>query len=184
MCYNTKDFSLLILLALNLLYFTRSHRSILRGRLRIFRYTKKKWTVLSVFNSCSIRCPVDFICCLLFVRTTFRTSYEDLKCTLRPVPVSEFSSVFRKRQLSRCDTFLLRLVGNANYTSAVATRACRSSNAHKLHLFSLLSSFFSPYHDHPLAFATNLSQWPEVKRNLSGISQLSIKPRTCAYNSL
>lgn len=81
------------------------------------------------------RRSVDFICYLLFAPTASRTSYEDLKCTLRPAPVSEFSSVFRKRQLSRRETFLCVLWAT-NYTSAVATRACRSSNAHKRYLFS------------------------------------------------
>jgi len=87
---------------------------------------------------------VDFICHLLFARMAFRTSYEDLKYTLRPAPVSEFSSVFRKRQLSRRDTFLSRLAGNANYTSIVATRACHSSNSPINCSYFLLSSFFPP----------------------------------------
>lgn len=110
--------------------------------------TKKQTVTCFPLLISADRSPADFICYLLFARTASPTSYEDLKCTLRPAPVSEFSSVFRKRQLSRRDTFLCVLWAT-NYTSAVATRACRSSNAHKLHLFSPFLSFFPPYRGPP-----------------------------------
>lgn len=124
------------------------------------------------------RSPVDFICYLLFARTASLTSYEDLKCTLQPAPVSKFSSVFRKRQLSRRDTFLCVLWAT-NYTSAVATRACRSSNAHKLHLFSPFLSFFPSYHGPPLLHSKSVAMTSRNKpvRNIVYLS-------SCLCNSL
>lgn len=127
----------------------------------------------------AIRRFADCICYLLFVRTAFRTSYEDLKCVpLGPRRHPSFQVFLGKGNF---------LVVTLFFRDLWATRITRAPSLLELVVrrtpinctYFLLSSCFPPHHATAtlVAFVTNLSQRHDVKRNLSEISRLFIKRR-------